>query len=324
MKIALHEAVLSRGDALRVDPRKLMITPGYNVRDFTTPAAQAALNVLKEAIREQGGVHTPLRVRMSGTEMHIVEGHRRHKAVMELIAEGMEIQSIPAVAEERHTDDAERTLGLIISNSGEPLTEPEKAEVVRRLKAMGWTNDKICNRLGYKTEQTIANFELWLGAPSAVKAAVASGVMAYSTAVEIARAADGDEAKAAATLKAAKASAKKRGAKKVTSQDLPKGQATAAEVELRNIQRLAKLATVEDIPTNALTAPLALIVERAIKALITVAQSDHRAAEYIGLELDVNAVSDAAEWLMDFEHRYRKAKEAVAPVSVGNVTAIAV
>lgn len=217
MRLREHNVIVSRSDALRVDPRQLKVTDGYNVRDFTTPQAQEALAILKESIREEGGVLVPLEVRKVGEDIHIVSGHRRHRAVMELIAEGVEIETVPAVTEAKTTNDAERILRLIMHNAGEPLSMLEKAEVVRRLINMGWDRDKIAKRLGYKTPQSIANFEMLLAAPEVIKQAIREQEISPSTAVELVRQ-HGDAA--GSKLVDMKEAAEKRGKDRATLKDL--------------------------------------------------------------------------------------------------------
>lgn len=298
-----HEAIVGRFDALRVDPRQLKVKDGYNVRDLDAPAARATLDILKESIREKGGVVTPLRVRAMSDEIYIVEGHRRHKVVMELISEGMEIESLPAIFDDRYADDAERTLGLILSNSGEPLSEPEKAEVVRRLFNMGWSRQKVQDRLGYKTPQTVANFELWLSAPAAVKEAVRSGEVAYSTAVEIQRASGGDETKATATLEAARETAQASGRKRVTARSLapkPKGSRSASETEAATAARLARQdADKGCAPSYQVEKALALLAEVLANNYTPTTAANGYAA------LPAAEVSRIAEWLYEFEDRLR-------------------
>jgi ParB/RepB/Spo0J family partition protein len=238
MRLREHESVKTKYDAFRIDPRHLKVTDGYNVRDFTTPHAIEALATLKESIREEGGVIVPLEVRMQGDAVHVVSGHRRLRAVMELIAEGVEIETVPAVVEPKTTNDAERILRLVLHNSGEPLSMLEKSEVVRRLINMGWSREKIASRLGYKTPQSIANFELLISAPEAIREAVRQGDVSPSTAVELVRQ-SGDAAPE--RLKEIKVAAAKRGKAKASVRDTrPAGNADPAIVEIRNMRRLAE------------------------------------------------------------------------------------
>jgi ParB-like chromosome segregation protein Spo0J len=303
-----HEAVVGRWDGLTIDVRKLDVDPAYNVRDLDSPSARPSLDVLKESIREKGKVVTPLRVRMAGERMLVVEGHRRRKSLLELLSEGADVSpNVPALIADRYEDEAERDLGLILSNSGEPLTEPEKAKVVHRLLNHGWERKQICNRLGYKTEATIANFELWLSAPTEVKQAVLAGDIAYSTAVEIARQADGDDDKAKATLATARTTAARKG----------KGRVTTADVTAPR-QRNAPS------PQEAL--------RKAIDALITCQigpLSPRELAQAWGkLRTPMSAIGELSDWLYEFYEALKDvnsempAVSEVASISVGDEAAV--
>lgn len=307
MRLREHTAIVSKFDAFRIDPRKLTVTDGYNVRDFTTPSAIEALTILKESIREEGGVLVPLEVRMVGDEVHVVSGHRRLRAVMDLIAEGIEIDSVPAVTEAKTTNDAERVLRLVTHNSGEPLSMLEKAEVVRRLINMGWSREKITARLGYKTPQSVMNFEHLLAAPEAVKEAIRQDEIAPSTAVELVRK-HGD--KAAEKLPELKAAAAKRGKAKASVRDVtqPKGNADPFAVEQRNKQRLAEHAaqeaTASKSPMADLTRALALLAgleEAGVSARQMADAFDRRKG---------SLAANAADWLAEFADALREKADA--------------
>jgi hypothetical protein len=142
MRLREHPAIgEGRTDILPADPRLLKVMDGYNVRDLTTPEARAELDDLKALIKEHG-VKTALVVKFDGQDIWIVEGHRRHKAAMELIAEfessggaqGRNIDTVPVKAEPLGTNDIDRDFGLETSNSGARLKPLELANLIYRLK----------------------------------------------------------------------------------------------------------------------------------------------------------------------------------------------
>src|SRR6185312_4323901 len=118
--------------------------------------------------------------------IYLTDGHRRHRAVMELIGEGVEIETVPAVAEPKTVNEAERVARIIDFGSGEPLTPLEKAEGVRRLLGYGWDRAKIAQRLGVAT-QTVANYEEMLSLPETVKQAVREDAVSASVARNVVR-----------------------------------------------------------------------------------------------------------------------------------------
>ena len=188
-----HDAIQAKRDFFMVDPRKLSVDPTYNVRDLTTPDARERLDELKAMVRADG-VQVPLVVRLIGDDLTIVQGHRRHTVVMELIAEGEDIKAIPAIAEAKGINDADRTFDLLRSNSGQPLAPLEIAEVVKRLINYGWTEAQIAQRRGWRSTQTVTNYLSMLEMPEVVKEHVKNGHVSATLAREITKTKDGEEA----------------------------------------------------------------------------------------------------------------------------------
>lgn len=197
-----HDAVVSRKNMFHVDPRKLVMEPGYNVRDLTTSEAKVKLNDLMLSIIENG-VRTPVTVRLRGDVMTVVAGHRRLTASMMAIAAGHALVSIPALAEDAATNDEARTLDLILSNSGEPLAPLEKAEVLRRLIGFGNTEAMIAQKLGWSTA-TVESYKSLIGANADVKAMIRAGDVSASAAIAAVKAhGEGAAGKLRATAAAA-------------------------------------------------------------------------------------------------------------------------
>lgn len=220
MQMRDHEAVRGKRDSYPVDPRALKIDPAYNVRDMNDPETIAHIRMLADSIKENG-VRVPLEVRLDGEDIYVVAGHCRLAGTMLAIKEGAEIETVPTIPEPKGTNEVERVLNLVISNSGKPLTPLAIAEVVRRLLQFGWDNAKIAQRLGWKSASNVEQYTALLGADADVQAMVRSGAVSASTAAKVIRK-EGN--KAGATLKAAAASAKTTGKKagKVTSAAIKK------------------------------------------------------------------------------------------------------
>lgn len=201
MQFRDHEAVKGKRDSYPVDPRSLKIDPAYNVRDMQDPETIAHVRWLADSIKENG-IKVPLEVRLDGQDIFVVAGHCRHAGTMLAISEGAEIESVMCIPEAKGTNEVERTLNLITSNSGKPLTPLAVAEVVRRLLAFGWTNEAIAKRLGWKSIASVDNAVVLLGATADVKEMVRSGAVSASTASKVVKK---EGSKAGATLKAAAA-----------------------------------------------------------------------------------------------------------------------
>jgi ParB family chromosome partitioning protein len=297
-KLRDHEAIQTKTDMFRVDPRKLRVEPGFNVRNLDAPTAREALDELKASIAAEG-VQVPLEIRMIAEDLFVVSGHRRLKVTMELIDEGHEILTVPAIPEPRAISEADRMARLITLNQGEPLTPLEKAEVVRRLLGYGWDRSNIARRLGFKTVQTIANYELLLSAPSEVREAVREGEVSASNAVEMVRASG---PAATETLTAARETAAAAGKKRVTARSIaPK-------------PKSKKSATVNGAgstidPTEAANNKT---VREAMMLLNRLVDNDYAVSEAAAAFMlyPPERVARIAEWVYEFEDRVKAKHDA--------------
>lgn len=183
MQFRDHPGVQGKRDAYPFDPRLLKIDAGYNVRDLDAADERSDLDELKESIRANG-VRVPLEVRLIEEDVFVIAGHRRHKAVMELISEGEEIKSVPVMPEPKHTSDVDRIINLVVSNSGKPLKPLEVAEVVRRLVAFGWEKQQIAARLG-KSASAISGYLDMVAMPEPVKEQVRENVISATEAAKL-------------------------------------------------------------------------------------------------------------------------------------------
>lgn len=191
MRLREHPAVgEGRTDIRIVDPRQLSIIEGYNVRDLTTPEARAELDELKAMVKEHG-VLEPVVVKFDGEKIWIVQGHRRHKVVMELIAEhqasggaeGRNIEFIPFRQEPPGTTDQDREFGLETSNSGSRLKPLELANLIFRLHTgRGLPLERVAQGLGKSIDVVRNHLKLRSDLTDKLKDAVRSNSIAPTTA----------------------------------------------------------------------------------------------------------------------------------------------
>lgn len=192
MELRNHPGVHGKRDYYPFDPRLLKVDPQFNVRDLSTPEAIEKLAELKESIRANG-VKVPLEIRFTGEDVYIVSGHRRHRAVMDLIEEGEPIETVLVISEPKGTNEADRVLNLVTSNSGEPLKPLEVAEVVRRLVAFGWEHLRIARRMGWKSAASVNQYLDMLAMPEGVKEHVRKGEVSATLARKIVKESDSEE-----------------------------------------------------------------------------------------------------------------------------------
>lgn len=228
----IKEVMKGRADFYMVDPRDLFVIPGWNNREAETPENKAHFAQTKASIAEVG-VKEPLTVFWQDGKLAVEDGHVRLGAVMELIGEGKEIESVRVKMSEKYSNDADRLFGQIVRNAGKQFTPYEKAKVFKRLIDFGWTEVAIAAKSGMTKAQVVQLLEL-LSAPEPVQAMVKAGEIAATTAVKAVRAAKGDGKKATETLNAAKATAKAAGRERVRPRDV-KGSGKTFKTEIREI-----------------------------------------------------------------------------------------
>lgn len=221
----LRDVSIGSADMFKIDPTKITIDPGYNVRVFDL-ANDPDDAQLKASIRVHG-VKEPMRIRLQDETIFLVAGHRRQAAVMELLAEGVPFELVPCISEGKYVSEADRTLDLLTSNSGKPLTALEKGEVFKRLLGFGWTEEKIATSAGLSTKQ-VGNLLALSGAEFEVKELVSSGVVSATTAIHAVKK---EGAGAGAVLTQAVATAAAQGKAKATAKTMapaPKPKPTLA------------------------------------------------------------------------------------------------
>lgn len=185
MRLREADGVLGKQDAYPFDPRKLKVKPGYNVRDLDAPDEREALDEIKASIKERG-VEEPLKVQVEGDDVFIIRGHRRHRAAMELIAEGHEVPNVLVIQVARGMNDADLNLDIIAGNDNrKDLTRLQYAEVIRRQHVVyKWDIDRIAKALG-KTNGAINNALNVAELPEDVKAQVNTKLVSATEAVKV-------------------------------------------------------------------------------------------------------------------------------------------
>lgn len=151
-KTGLAAIAEGRTDLFRMDPRKIVIRHGWNSRDFDLPENQAHVDQLAESIREVG-VKEPLAGYHEDGQFILTNGESRLRAVLKLISEGHNVETVPVQPEPRHATEADHILSQIIRNSGKPFTPIENARVFARLLGLGMSNRDIAAKVGMTPER---------------------------------------------------------------------------------------------------------------------------------------------------------------------------
>ena len=216
-------------DMFAIPPSMICVEEGHNPRNYALPENRAHLDELKRSIA-QLGVLNPLWVRFdvpSAGEKKtavLVDGECRLRAVLELIAEGTEIRSVPVIQVEGKSE-TERLLLAITANTGKPLSKWELGEAFRRLLRFGWSEADVSKKTGYTARFVCEAVEL-ADAPDEVKELLSSQAVTPSLALATLRT---NGTQATAILKARVEVAKVNGQKTAKRDKAPTSPAPAKE-----------------------------------------------------------------------------------------------
>jgi ParB-like chromosome segregation protein Spo0J len=228
------DGTIKRADARLVRLEDIHEEPGFNLRDETAvdpetgETFQQSIERLADYIA-QGGQYPALEVRPRAEGgVWIVDGHRRVRALRMCVANGVPLADdkgdvwVSIVPFEGN--DAERTARIITSREGRSLSPLEVAAGYKRLRAFGWDNARIAQKVG-KTPQHVAQLLMLANADCDVQGMVAAGAVSAAVAVDVVRKHGDDAGK---VLADAAGKARAQGKKKVTAgtmngKSLPRG-----------------------------------------------------------------------------------------------------
>lgn len=220
---AAGAAVVKGAEALiNVPPGNVVVLSDFNVR-LGGPAYDEHFATIKNSIKVDGYDRTrPITVFIAKGEgegaddvITLEDGHTRLKAVLELIAEGVEIATIPAIPAPATRTLEDRLIGLKTANDGAKLTPYETAVVVKRLMNNGSTRERLAERLSY-TDRYMRDLEILARTPKKVVLLMQEGKV---SATEVLSTMKKDEANAATIIVEAVKAAEAKGKKKATGKD---------------------------------------------------------------------------------------------------------
>ena len=166
----------------KIDPRKLEVEDGFNAR-IPGDELDAHIAAMKESFKA-GATIPAIDVRVDDGRVIVVDGHCRRRAILELIAEGVEIESVDI--RQYRGNDAERVAHMLTSAQGKPLTPLECGKSYLRLIRFGWTKPAIASRVG-KSISHVEQMILLAESNSDVQAMVAGKSVSAAVAVEMVR-----------------------------------------------------------------------------------------------------------------------------------------
>lgn len=209
-----------RTDIYQIDPRNIVVVEGFNARK------NFDLDELKEQIRKVGVLNPitviPFKDKETGTEKYrLVDGERRYRAVMALLAEGEDIKRIKAMYLPKGTKEEDLLIQQLLKNTGKQFSEIEMAKLFNRFKEQwGYTQTEIADKF-CKKASFVSRCMALLDLPAEIIEMMERGEISADTARQIAnRHKDDVDAQVEDADKAVK-TAKAKGKKTATTKDIP-------------------------------------------------------------------------------------------------------
>ena len=209
-----------RTDIYQIDPRNIVVVEGFNARK------NFDLDELKEQIRKVGVLNPitviPFKDKETGTEKYrLVDGERRYRAVMALLAEGEDIKRIKAMYLPKGTKEEDLLIQQLLKNTGKQFSEIEMAKLFNRFKEQwGYTQTEIADKF-CKKASFVSRCMALLDLPAEIIEMMERGEISADTARQIAsQNRDDEDAQVEAADKAVK-TAKAKGKKTATTKDIP-------------------------------------------------------------------------------------------------------
>lgn len=170
-------------DVFMIDPLKLKVREGWNVRNYDEPETQEHIDWLSKDIAKVG-VKRPLIIVKVEDDVFIDQGHCRYFATMRALENGAEIKAVPCIAQDRFSSEEDRLAEMITDNEGKPLSPLERAEVYHRFIGFGWDVPRIAERFSRTTKHVTDMLDLRAagsGVTDLVKQGVVSATLAHET-----------------------------------------------------------------------------------------------------------------------------------------------
>ena len=205
---------------LHLDPRDIQVIEGRNSRfDYGN------IDELADSIKANG-MKQPVKVQIKDDCYHLVDGHRRLKACMQLVSKGF-IPDVLAMAISSDITEDEILSDMIISNDGKHFSPLEEAMMLQKLRdTFKWSQNDIAKKIG-KSLSHVSNRIALLNADDSIKEALVDGTLKTQEALAIVRKSNGDKEAQKEIVKRTKS-----GETGVVNKELLKGRFNAEQKEV--------------------------------------------------------------------------------------------
>lgn len=204
-----------RTDIYQIDPRNIIVVEGFNARtDFD-------LDELKGQIKAQGMLNpitvVPIKDADGNEKYRLVDGERRYRSVMALIAEGEDIKRIKAMFLPRGTKEEDMYIQQAMRNEGKNFSPMEWARLFNMfIEKFGYSQTEVAQKFGKKASFVSSCLSLLDIAPE-IQESISKGDISAETAKKIIKQNKSDETAQVQAVKDAITKAKEQGKKRATN-----------------------------------------------------------------------------------------------------------
>lgn len=263
MPIKIDGAI--RKDILLVPVSELKVKSEDNYRQDLGDLSGLASSIAQE------GVLQPLRVKRGHEgQLELISGFRRFAAVQKLREQGVEVERVPCVFQDRtRLGEGDVLVAQLLENAHrKDATALERARAYDRLiRVIGLDVGEVSKRLG-ESEGSIRSYLNLLVAPTPIQKALEGGRISMTAANQIVKKAGDDEDKARELLTAAVAASGRgervttKGAKKAAPSDKPRRRTRGiAEVaaKIEELDEILKEIKTREEPNQAVISELTTV-----------------------------------------------------------------
>ena len=155
-------------DLFKVDARKIVVCEHWNPR---SQMGTDAIEELKASIRDNGFYpDKPLLLHRKADQLVLISGHRRLRAVLELIDEGVPFVSVPVVLDQSGDEGDLLARALSANQNGIPLEPLDEAMGFNRLIGYGWEPKRIAEKVGRSLSHVYSRLKLLEAEPDVLQA----------------------------------------------------------------------------------------------------------------------------------------------------------
>ena len=188
VKTAMRAAGASANELWMIDPARIVVRKGYNVRTDNA-AHRERIRWLADQMKAHGfnrKFALGVTVGKVGTvdTVFLDAGHRRLEAALLAISEGAQFTQVPAIPSAKGTTEEMLDEELLTSNDGDPLGPYERAKLMQRMSTRwGRDSEYIRQRFGFASRQHVDDMLMLMASPVGIRSQVEAEAISMTYAI---------------------------------------------------------------------------------------------------------------------------------------------